>query len=167
MEVLSTAKWKYAMYVDPNAVPVGFNQSWEYHVSTKLRHKRYKNDNVNTRLLFCPEDCEDSDEPTSGMRAIEQGTCYGPILSGCIWGLKGKKNPQDYHPGEPAKRRGYDIAKKWYEKRLEEEPEIGAERMVENSLTKLRTGPFYDHIFFTDVHWSYLPPPTCGHENVA
>merc|ERR1712048_781124 len=91
LEVLSTAKWKYAMYVNPNTVPVGFNESYETMISTHMRHKRFKNDQVKARVLFCPQDCEVA-EPGK-KRDIMDGTCYGPLLSGCIFGLQKKENP--------------------------------------------------------------------------
>lgn len=128
MELISQAKWKYIWLVDPNSMPVDFGKGFTYLIKEQMRKQRYKNDAQKDRLLWCPEDCER--DYTS---AIEDGACYGPQTSGCIFWVKKKT---------------LNILFKWYDKRKT----MGEEaRGLKMALKAIRTGDNYELMFWSQV----------------
>jgi hypothetical protein len=124
MELLPKTKWRYLMMVDANSLPNDFNRSWEGVVKEHMRYKRYKNDEPDKRLVFCPWDCEkEYDSPYS------DGSCYGPVLSGCVWWSK--------------KPRAVKLARSWYVKRS-----LGLS--VLKTFEKMK-GRNWDEVFYKDV----------------
>merc|ERR1711972_329877 len=68
LEIMAKAPWKYLFLVDPNSLPANFGKHWEYTIKAHLRYRRHAND-----------------------KAVSDGACYGPLLSGCISWAKAKK----------------------------------------------------------------------------
>merc|ERR1719387_99636 len=59
---------------------MGFKRKIEDIVRVHMKKVRWKNDKPGERALWCPLDCEEGtvDEMT-------EGTCYGPLIGGCIF----------------------------------------------------------------------------------
>lgn len=83
MELISQAKWKYVWMVDPQSLPVQFDKGWQILIKDHLRFVRWKDDSHKQRVVWCPEDCAKDYHSK-----IEEGLCYGPRASGCIFQVK-------------------------------------------------------------------------------
>jgi len=131
MELIQHAKWKYFWLVDANSLPVQLTESWTYAIGQHMRHKRWKNDDIKKRVIFCPRDCEADEEDH-----MQQGTCYGPHMSGCIfWTAKDKR------------KRALRIVKEWYAKRYRQgQSSTGLKAALDE--TKTRN---WDDVFFHDI----------------
>lgn len=130
MELVAKTKWKYIWLVDANSLPVDFEKGWQYAIKEHLRKQRYKNDAQKERLIWCPEDCESDYEDS-----MQEGACYGPHVSGCIfWAAKPKKL--------------LPILKTWYQKRKTYDTEP---RGLKMGFVKARESSNYDLLLWTDV----------------
>jgi hypothetical protein len=128
MEMMAQAKWKYVWVVDSNSLPVDLDKSWTYAIKAHLRQIRYNNDNQKKRIVWCPEDCEQDYSD-----ATQEGACYGPHMSGCIFWMKADKlNP---------------LLKGWYAKRKSLDSD---NRGVKRAFKMLREAN-YDWLYFSDV----------------
>jgi hypothetical protein len=101
MELNKRTKWKYMWVVHSDSLPLQFNESWTYAIKHYLRDKCYLNDKPKERVVYCPKDCE-----PGGKDHLQEGTCYGPILTGCI-----------FWTAKPQKKKTGRILKEWYAKR--------------------------------------------------
>mmetsp|Transcript_16390 Transcript_16390/g.36867 ORF Transcript_16390/g.36867 Transcript_16390/m.36867 type:complete len:287 (+) Transcript_16390:121-981(+) len=127
MELMPHVKWKYLWMVSPNSLPMGFNTSFKYAIALYMRHKRYGNDNPRNRVVWCPWDCEEQYD-----NYMNEGACYRPHTSGCIFQVKKKTQ---------------EVIRAWYHKRVD----YGSSHMgLANALDKTRHH-FYDEVAFTDV----------------
>lgn len=132
LELLRKVKWRYFMVVDADSLPVDFNRPWEYMIKLYMRYKRYVNDHIEGRFIFCPQKCDEEYKS-----AHEEGACAGAILSGCIYSSSAKKAKKTAR-----------LVKSWYVKRKNDDlpsddPLLGAfEAMKENN---------YDAVFYKDV----------------
>jgi len=131
MELATKAKWKYIWLVDSNSIPVNFEKGFQYAIKEHLRKQRYNNDNQKERMVWCPEDCDEG----AGDNALSEGTCYGPLVSGCIFWNKPKKL--------------LPILATWYKFRAKLESE--GERGLKMALSKTRESSNYDAMFWSDV----------------
>jgi len=129
MEILPRVRWKYVLLVLPSSLPAKFNQSWEYVIKTHMRFKRYRNDDLNARRIFCPWDCEPGNTDT-----YSDGACYGPVLSGCIFWAKKPKTTK--------------LVKSWYYKRHQDY--FAVEQAVKQALHKTKERN-YDEVFYKDI----------------
>jgi len=138
-ELVTKTKWKYIWLVDPSSLPVNFDKGWQYAIKEHMRKQRYKNDHMKERVVWCPEDCDkDSGD------ALMDGTCHGPLVSGCIFSAL---HPKQVMP----------ILRKWYDKRKDEssKEERGLKMALGN--TKKGTGhapgtlSYYDRMMWSDV----------------
>jgi len=139
LELVSKTKWKYIWMVDPNSLPVNFDKGWTYAIKEHMRKQRYKNDQQKNRIIWCPEDC-DKDYGD----ALSEGSCHGPLVSGCIFWA--------HHPKKIT-----PMLKRWYSKRKDEnlKDDRGLKIALENTRKGVGSAPgipsYYDRMYWSDI----------------
>jgi hypothetical protein len=127
MELIHMAKWKYAWLVLPQSLPTAFETGWQILVKDHLRKVRFKDDHQKERMMWCPEEC-----PKEFKKDYEDGACYGPRISGCIFW----------------KKHSLEVLYMWYQQRKNMQHDVHG---LEMGLKSIRKHSYWDLIFISPV----------------